>query len=70
MTAAHPLDLDVDDPVRAALARAPLAEHDMSPEQRAEFAEIEAAYAAGTLRLVPEEDVPAVLEEIGRSRRA
>ena len=68
MTAAHPLDLE--DPVLAALAHAPLAEDDMTPEQRAEFATVAAAYEAGTLRMVPHEDVPAALEEIARSRQA
>lgn len=67
MAAAIPLQLD---PVLDALARAPLAEDDMTAEQRAELAEIVADYEAGRARLVRHEDVPAALEEIARAHRA
>lgn len=58
------------DPIRDALARAPLGEEDMTPEQQAEFAKIVAEYEAGRSRLIPHEDVPAALEEIARARGA
>jgi hypothetical protein len=64
---ANPLQLD---PALDALARAPLGEEDMTPEQQAEFAEIVAEYEAGRARLIPHEDVPAALEEIARTRGA
>jgi hypothetical protein len=67
MATANPLQLD---PVLDALARAPLGEEDMTPEQQAEFAEIVAEYEAGRARLIPHEGVPAALEEIARTRGA
>ncbi len=67
MATAIPLQLD---PVLDALARAPLGEEDMTPEQQAEFAVIVAEYEGGRARLVLHDDVPAALEEIGRMRRA
>lgn len=57
-------------PALDALARAPLGEEDMTPEQEAEFAEIVAEYEAGRARLIPHEDVPVALEEIARTRSA
>jgi hypothetical protein len=67
MATANPLQLD---PVLDALARAPLGEEDMTPEQQAEFAEVVAEYEAGRARLIPHEDVPVTLEEIARTRGA
>lgn len=67
MATANPLQLH---PVLDALARAPLGEEDMTPEQEAEFAGIVAEYEAGRARLVPHEDMPAALEAIARTRRA
>jgi hypothetical protein len=58
------------DPVLDALDRAPAADDDMTPEQRTEYEEAVARYEAGTARLVPYEDMPAALEEIGRSHAA
>jgi len=67
MATANPLQLD---PVLDALARAPLGEEDMTPEQQAEFAEIVGEYEAGRARLIPHEGVPTALEEIARTRGA
>jgi hypothetical protein len=67
MATANPLQLD---PVLDALARAPLGEEDMTPEQQAEFAEIVTEYEAGRARLIRHEDVPAALEEIALARSA
>ncbi len=54
---------------RAALERAPLGEP-LTPEQEAELAQDRADIAAGRARLVEHEDVPAVLEEMARTRAA
>ncbi len=68
MATANPLP--PSDPVRAALARAPRGEEDMSPEQQAELAAIAADFEAGRLRLVAHADMPKALEEIARAQHA
>ena len=57
-----------DDPIFAALDAAPEADDDMTPEQRAEYEAAIARYEAGQAQLISYEDMPAALEEIGRSR--
>jgi len=64
MSAATPLSLD---PVQAAIDRAPIGEP-FTPEQAAELAQDLANLAAGRLRLVAHEDVPAALEALGCAR--
>jgi hypothetical protein len=67
MTAARPFGVD---PVLDALDAAPEADDDMTAEQRAEYEAAIARYEAGQARLVSYEDMPAALEEIGRSHAA
>jgi hypothetical protein len=55
-------------PVLDALDRAPVGVVDLTPEQHAEFDVIAAEFAAGRLRLVPNAQVPRVLEELARER--
>jgi hypothetical protein len=64
MTAAERADFDAWD------ATVAIGEDDMTPEQRAEFACVAAEFEAGRARMVPHEDVPAVLEEMARVRAA
>jgi hypothetical protein len=66
MATANPLPRD---PVLDAIDRAPAGEP-FTPEQTAELAQDLEDLAAGRLRLVLHEDVPAALEEIGRARGA
>lgn len=58
-----------DDPVLAALARAPRVSR-LSPEQRAELDEQLADIKAGRSRLVRHEDLPAALEEMYRAEHS
>jgi hypothetical protein len=57
----------ISDPVLAALARAPRVEK-LTSEQRAELDQDTADITAGRARLIPQADVPRVLEELGRER--
>lgn len=61
-----PVPADAVDPVAAAMRRAPLVRR-LTPEQHAELAQDLEDIAAGRARLVSHEDVPRVLEEMGRS---
>lgn len=64
-TVEHATDLD---PVLAAIARSPRGAP-FTPEQRAELDHAMEEIAAGRARLVRNEDVPAVLEELHRQER-
>lgn len=66
MATATPTELD---PILDAIARAPLVRR-LTPEQHAELANDLEDIAAGRARLVAHEDVPVVLEEIARARKA
>jgi hypothetical protein len=56
------------DPVLDALDRAPVGAEDLTPEQQAEFDAIVAEFTAGRLRLIPNAQVPQVLEDLSRER--
>ncbi len=55
-------------PALEALARAPLGEEDMTPDQQAAFAQIVADFEAGRARLVDNDDVPGLLYEMARAQ--
>jgi predicted transcriptional regulator len=64
MATADPVSLP-DDPILAAIARAPRVQR-LTAEQRAELDQAMEDIAAGRVKLVPNEDVPAWLEEHAR----
>ena len=55
-------------PALEALARAPIGEEDMTPDQQAAFAQIVAEFEAVRARLVDNDDVPALLYEMAQAR--